>query len=268
MYSKPILFSCILYACFLADLQAQILNVEKARLNADSSNYFVGSIGFAFNANNRSINDDGETVSFVGLNANSDFGYISEHHSYLLLSQFNYTATSDDPINSTGYGHLRINFLRNSALSYETFAQIQYDQGRGMEVRWLAGGGIRYRFVSQEKINMYIGVGGMYEEEVWNFPGPVEAQRSIGIWKTSNYVSARIRFNEYVDLNLITYYQTGYDFSRDFFRHRMNADINLKVDIVRRLAFTTSLFGAYENRPVVPVDKFVYSVANGIIFSF
>ena len=57
----------------------------------------------------------------------------------------------------------------------------------------------------------------MHEEEVWNFPGKSEEQRTLNLWKSTNYVSTRVIFNEHVNFNLITYYQTGYDFDRDFF---------------------------------------------------
>lgn len=268
MYLNNCFLFLLFFGLIFGTAQAQILNVEKSRLSGDSSNYFVGNLGLAFNANNQSINDDGETVTFIGLKSNSDLGYISKHHSYLLLSQFNYTATSSNAINSTGYGHFRINFMRDHRLSYETFSQLQYDQGRGMEVRWLGGGGIRYNFLQKEKIVMFLGIGGMYEEEVWDFPGESTGQRRIGIWKSSNYVSSRVAFNEHVTLNAITYYQTGYDFDRDFFRHRVNADLNLNVQIGSAVAVTTTIFGAYENRPVVPISKFVYSISNGVILSF
>lgn len=268
MYSRISLLFFFFLSASGYTVKAQILNVEKSRLKSDSANYFVGSLSLAFNANNQSIDDNGETESFIGLKANSDMGYISEHNSYLLLSQFNYTATSNNTINSTGYGHFRINFLRNKRLSHEVFTQLQYDQGRGMQVRWLSGGGFRYNFLKKEKISMYLGIGGMYEEEVWNFPGESEAQRVLSLWKATNYVSTRVIFNEHINLNLITYYQTGYDYDRDFFRHRINTDINLNVTITSTLAFTSNFFWAYENRPVVPISKFVFSVSNGIIYSF
>jgi hypothetical protein len=137
---------------------AQILNVEKSRLSSDSANYFVRNVSLAVNSNNQSVNDDGETVSFIGLKADLDLGYISEHSSYLLLSHFNYTAISNNTINSTGYGHSQVNFLRNNSLSHEVFAQLQYDQGRGMQVRWLAGSSFRYNFLKKERISMYLGV--------------------------------------------------------------------------------------------------------------
>lgn len=268
MFLKYFLPICLFILSSTYNLQAQILNVEKERLSSDSANYFLGSAGIAFNTNNRSINDDGETVSFVGLTANADFGYISELHSFLLVSQFNYTATSDDPINSTGYGHFRVNFLRNRQVSYENFTQVQYDQGRGMESRWLGGGGLRFRLKKTEKSSVYVGIGGMYEQETWDYPGPSEAMLTTRIWKSSNYISGRFTLNEHISLNLITYYQTGYDYDADYFRHRISGDLNLLINVTSKLSLTTTIFGGYENRPVVPISKVVYSVTNGIIVSF
>lgn len=268
MFFKFFYLLVFIVVCGINSLSAQILNVEKGRLSSDSANYFVGSAGLAFSTNNRSINDEGETVSFIGLTTNADFGYISELHSFLIVSQFNYTATSNDPINSTGYGHFRVNFLRNRQLSYETFSQVQYDQGRGMESRWLGGGGLRFRLNKTEKNSVYVGVGGMYEEESWDYPGPSEAMLTTRIWKSTNYISGRFKLNDAISLNLITYYQTGYDFDAEYFRHRISGDLNLLINVTSKLSLNTTVFGGYENRPVVPISKVVYSVTNGIIVSF
>ncbi len=130
--------------------RAQILNVEKTRIKGDSANYFVGNIGVDFNINNRTIDDQGEAGYFIGLTTNSDVGYLSQLHSFFLLSQFQYNATSNEEINSTGYGHFRANYVRKRVLSYETFAQLQYDQGRGMVVRGL-GSAEAFGFGSTKK---------------------------------------------------------------------------------------------------------------------
>ncbi len=268
MYLRFFCLITIILSLSQTNLSAQILNVEKVRISSDSANYFLGSAGLAFNTNNRSINDDGETISFIGLTANADFGYISKLHSFLFVSQFNYTATSDDPINSTGYGHFRVNFLRNRSISYETYTQLQYDQGRGMKSRWLGGGGLRFRLKKTEKRSLYAGVGAMYEEETWNYPGPSEAMFTTQLWKSSNYLSARFKLNEHINLNLITYFQTGYDFDAEYFRHRLSGDVNLLINVTSKLSLTTTVFAGYENKPIVPITKLIYSVTNGIIFSF
>lgn len=262
------IYCIVILSLISQSVWSQILNVEKSRPKVDSANYFLGNIGIDFNINNRSITDEGKTTTFIGLTASSDIGYISEHHAFLFLSQFQYNAITNEPINSTGFGHFRINFLRKQKLSYETFTQLQYDQGRGMEVRWLGGGGIRYRFYNNDNSNLYIGIGVMYEREVWQFPGNEEIIRDINIWKSSNYISHRIKLSESATFNLITYYQTGYDFTSEFFRHRISADINLLVKIFGHLSLKTTLNGTYENRPIVPITKLVYSVINGFQWSF
>ncbi len=249
-------------------LYGQILNVEKNRLKGDSANYFVGSVGADFNINNRSINDAGQTVVFIGLTANSDVGYISEYHSFLLLTQFQYNATNDQSINSTGYGHFRINWLRKQRLSYETFTQLQYDQGRGMQLRWIGGGGIRYRVYDAENSNLYIGIGAMREREVWEVPASEGLTRDINIWQSTNYIANRVKLSENADFNIIAYYQTGYDHVQEFFRHRISADANLLVRITSRLALRTTAGATYENQPIVPITKLVYSVTNGIQLRF
>ena len=254
-------------------LSAQILNVEKTRIKGDSANYFVGNVGVDFNINNRNLNDQGEGIYFIGLNATSDFGYLSENSSYFLLSQLQYNATSRQEINSTGFGHFRINFLRKEFLSYELFTQIQYDQGRGMQLRWLGGGGVRLRIYEEDKSNLYVGFGIMREHEEWNVPAGIEVPDedrlvTLNLWKSTNYLNSRVSLNDYISFNSIAYFQTGYDTGIDAFRHRFSLDANVVVKVTSRLSFRTSAGFTYENLPVVPIPKLVYSVTNGIQLGF
>ena len=252
---------------------AQILNVEKTRIKGDSANYFLGNIGVDFNINNRNLDDSGQASYFISIRATSDVGYLSKHHSFFLLSEFQYNATSQQSINSTGYGHFRSTFLRKRKLSYEGYAQIQYDQGRGMVFRGLVGGGLRLRLYEKERSNLYVGVGIMREREVWEVPNNEASEVAsntigINIWKNSNYLTTYVSLNQNVSFNAITYFQTGYDPQSDFFRHRVSLDANLLIKISTRLAFRTTAGFTYENRPIVPIAKLVYSVTNGIQVSF
>jgi len=246
----------------------QILNVEKGRLKADSAKFVVGVFGLSFNANNQSLTDDGTGKSFVGLTTNADVGYFTANHSFLLIGELQYNATSEEDINSAGYGHFRVNWLRTKVLSYETFAQIQYDQGRGMENRRLIGGGVRFRIYREEKSTLFAGTGTMYETENWNFPGESDEVVGIELWKSTSYITSRFQIRENIAVGSIVYFQTGYDPDAEFFRHRVSADANFLVNITSKLAFRTSAGITYENRPVVPVPKFVYRVTNGIQVSF
>ena len=268
-----LVWSASLLLLLSSPICAQILNVEKTRIKGDSANYFLGNIGVDFNVNNRNLDDDGSASYFVSINATSDVGYLSRYHSFFLLSQFQYNATSQEAINSTGYGHLRSAFLRQQKLSYETFAQLQYDQGRGMVSRGLIGGGLRIRIYEQKRSNLYVGVGAMREREEWEVPlndnlEVTDQTVTINLWKSSNYLTTYVSLNSNVSFNAITYFQTGYDTDIGLFRHRVSLDANLLINITSRLAFRTTAGFTYENRPIVPIAQLVYSVTNGVQVSF
>ena len=91
---------------------------------------------------------------------------------------------------------------------------------------------------------------------------------TINLWKSSNYLTTYVSLNPNVSFNAITYFQTGYDTRIDAFRHRVSLDANLLVKVTSRLAFRTTAGFTYENRPIVPIAKLVYSVTNGIQVSF
>ena len=250
---------------------SQILNVEKNRMSRDTSNYWVGEVNFNLLIHNRSASAD-NPVRYTGLGTGADVAYVSGFHRYMLINQLNYTAITGNSFISTGYSHFRANFLWRQTLSYELFAQAQYDIGRGLESRYLSGGGLRYTFVNEEKIKLAMGVGAMYERERWRVPVTEESAQAEpfivkNLLKGTNYLSARWQVNAFVDFNSIVYYQTGYDHDIEAFRNRFSADANLNVKLGKRLTYFTNFTAAYDNRPVVPIINFIYSLNNGLKMS-
>lgn len=245
----------------------QILNVEKSRIKEDSSNYFTGNLGFSFSLFNRDAGED-QPNNFLGLSANADLAYFSELHSYQTINILNYTAAQDKAVIRTGYSHFRINLMRLQRLSYELFTQYQYDLGRGLETRWLGGGGLRLNIVKKENFSLTSGTGIMYEIEEWESPGEDDRIIESNLLKSTNYISTRVKVNEHVDFNTITYYQTGHDDEISAFRHRISADANINVKLTDKLALRTTFNCTYENRPIVPITKFIYAITNGIQVNF
>lgn len=246
---------------------AQILNVEKSRIKEDSSNYFVGNIGFSFSLYNRDAGED-EPNSFIGLSGNSNLAYISDKHSYILINYINYTAVQKEALVQTGYAHFRTNFFRKARISNEAFTQYQYDLARGLESRWLAGTGLRINLVKSENTELVFGPGIMYEYEKWESPVESEPIRKAKLFKSTNYLSIRQKVNKNIEFNAISYYQTGYDKSIENFRHRVSGDINLAVSVTNKLTLNTTFNCTFENRPIVPVTKFIYTLTNGLAYSF
>lgn len=246
---------------------SQILNVEKSRVQEDTTKKYIGNVSINFSLNNRSTTPENRAI-FVGLTGNSNLGYFSEKHAYLLFGTINYTSLTGAAPISTGYGHFRINLNRKKKLSTELFAQIQYDQSRGMNYRSLAGVGARLNVINTENASLYFGAGLMWETEEWDMPDESDSIIVKNIPKSTNYVSVKARLNPFTTFNIINYYQVGFDNEQNVFRHRLNVDASLIFLINRYLSFVNTFNAGYENKPVVPILKFSYSLSNGILIKF
>lgn len=267
MSFKSILFFLPMVFTALISSQGQILKVDKGDIDADSSDYFLGSINADFNINNASTNNE-EEVTFRGLKGNVDIAYIADKHAYILINTINYFKATGGPLISTGYSHFRINFLRRRKLSYESFTQIQYDDGRNMPFRFLIGSGIRINLKKKDKVTLHIGIGGMFEREEWKSLSENSDIIEREIWKTTNYISGVFDFNEFVNLKVISYYQGGYDDVSNIFRNRISGDIVMSFKLTQRLSFLTNFSLQYEDHPIIPINNLVYSLTNGLKWDF
>ncbi len=108
----------------------------------------------------------------------------------------------------------------------------------------------------------------MHEHEEWENPELEQKLQISNLVKATSYVSAKINLNQNLQANAITYYQTGYSKLIQNFRNRVSGDISLAVKLNKILALKTSFNCTYEDRPIVPVTKFVYTLTNGIAVKF
>ncbi|HEY4651508.1 MAG TPA: DUF481 domain-containing protein [Pontibacter sp.] len=252
---------------------AQILNIERARVAQDSGNYFTGKVGFNFSMFNRNAGKNNPN-NFLQLTFNGDLAYISTHHSYLLLNYYNYLLINYDnkeqrnTIASNGHTHLRVNLFRQRRLSYELFTQFQTDRARGLELRSLAGAGLRLALIRQGTTNLYLGSGLMQEYEKWQSPEEGEGITTSSIPKLTNYLSSKAVLNSYVSAEAIVYYQVGYDPDTNHFRNRVSGDTSLQVKLNNVLSFKTGFNCTFEDKPLVPVTRFVYALTNGVQLNF
>ena len=165
--------------------------------------------------------------------------------------------------------------MDRKTIAYELFGQSQWDVLRGLNIRWLAGGGLRFNIVNKDKFLLALGVGAMYEFEEWREPlddstrNVLEGQLvAAEIPKSTNYLTTNFTINDFIFFNMILYYQVGYDQTVEFFRHRINADSNLTFKFNNKLSFIVSGSFSFENRPIVPITKAIYSISNGLQYSF
>lgn len=246
---------------------AQILKVDKGSLLLDSSRVLIGNVGLNFDIHNRSATSERE-ITFVGLKGTSDIVYLSQKHAYISINSVQYFKSTGGPLTSNGYSHFRINFLRMKPLSYETYTQVQYDDGRSMPFRFLYGGGVRLRLKESKKISAHAGIGIMNELEHWKNISTDNSIITKQILKTSDYVGATLQLTDFASIMLTFYYQGGYDNQDDVFRNRVSSDFEFKVKMTNKISFTSSCALQYEDKPIIPIRKLVYSVHNGLMWNF
>ncbi len=244
-------------------LHGQILKVDKGSLASDSSNYFIGVIDATFAINNRSSTVDDQNV-YIGVNNNIDVVYIADQSATVLLTGLNYFKIGDGPLIYNGTAHLRQILRRSAKLSPEIYGQIQFDESRNMELRWLLGGGYRWN-IQKKRNSLFAGLGIFREMERWN-SGDLSINKEL--WKMNSYLSADIRLTATTNINAIVYFQSGRDGAIDQFRNRVSGQLEFKNALTEQFKVKMTSNFLLDDRPIIPLNKFIYEVYFGVEYSF
>ncbi|NJN25260.1 MAG: DUF481 domain-containing protein [Cyclobacteriaceae bacterium] len=263
---RTIFLLIISYICYLT-AEAQILNVDRNQIMTDTAKFVTGSIAFKFHLDNKNTTSE-QKNSYIRLENENDLIFVGLKHNYIFISQFKYFNSSGGTFISAGYGHARANFLKMRTVSYELFMQVQYDRNRFMNNRFLIGGGPKFKISNTEKSSLFVGTHLMFEHERWDNPENQDMFIIKDLPKFSSYISARLKANDITTFRLVLYYQAGYDPTPGLLRNRVSYDAQMELNISSKLLFTLKSGGSYENHPIYPINKFIYSIENGILWKF
>lgn len=259
----------ILICLFLGQVQqsgAQILNIERQRLEPDSLKPLVVKATFGINIYNRSAAED-SPVEMRGYNASLNSIYFSNRHTYAAIGQLDYLKINENPFLNFGFIHFRGHFFFKNKSSFEVFNQYSYDNFRGLDPRIIVGAGWRQKLLESDRSILILGMGVLYEWEKWKHPNE-DLVVNVNLVKSTNYISYRFNINDYLDFNTITYYQVGYDDELGSLRNRISGVININSKISKRFSLTNSFNFSYEDKPVVPITRFIYQFRTGLSINF
>lgn len=239
---------------------AQLLNVESYRSSADTSKKWNVAIHLGAVATK-------QEKSVLNASSGLQFYYNAKPWSALLLNDMQLIRVESENVISSGYVHGRLGYWLQSRLALEGFGQYQYDVVRGLDNRWLTGGGLRIELINQPRFTVFLGSGLMYEYEQWqNENSSLETINTETIkLKSTNYVSSILKFSDNLKFNLISYYQVE---PASFFSPRLIADAQLEVEINRHLKLAVKWVSTYDYDPIQNTDPFIYSLSNSIIAEF
>lgn len=248
-------FTTVFFFLFSHSLFGQVLNVEKVRADADTTGW-TGELAF-----DASLNKSNDRIIKLGGEANAS--YFSNLHAYLLLSDIDLVNIDGVSLVSNGYVHGRATFLRKEKLSPELFAQYQYNENMGLKNRELAGGGLRYTFISRPDLRGHFSTGLMAEYEEWGLSENQSVKNTF--LKSTNNLVLRGRLSPQATLSLIGYYQAR---PNQFFKPRVTSENRLNFLISERLSFQVNFTLTYDIDPVIDIPNLTYELKNGLVYSF
>jgi len=250
--------SAMLLIFITAPLYGQVLNVESFRTEAtiDTTASWSGETAFDV-----SLSKFNESVFLLGNETNAS--YFSGKHRYLFLTSVELINVDGASVISNGYFHLRSTFNENKTVSPEIFTQYQYNENLGLNERYLAGGSVRYRFLDRQDIRGSLVTGAMFEHEQWRLEDGSIVENNL--LKSTSNIAVRGQLTETTQLLLIGYYQARPD---QFFKPRVTSENQLNMQISKYLTYRVKFTLTYESEPIGETPDLIYTLKNGLVFSF
>ena len=160
-----------------------------------------------------------------------------------------------------GFGHLRMTKMISSKLFFEIFTQFGFNDFLLMKDRKLAGSGLRYKMVSNDRMNTFLGIGLMQENEIYDMVNEPEKK----LLRSTNYLRWNINIAENTELYNTVYYQFS---SSDINDYRLLYDGSIDFSVNENLSFFIELNYRYDNDPHGNMGKSYIQLNNGIEFTF
>lgn len=255
LFDKRLLFGLLITLLSFSELNAQLLNVERVRVDEDTTGWH-GNLGFDF-----SLSRYIDHVIKISNSANAS--YNSRQHTYMFITSLEFVNLDGSALISSGYYHLRGTFLRNSTVSPELFTQYQYNNNLGLRNRALGGGGVRIEVINRENFSGNISTGLMYEYEDWGVSSEEAVQKEL--LKSTSNIAFTGNLSQNTTLNLTGYYQARPD---RFFKPRAILESRLNVRMSRFISLSVSFTMQHDAEPIIDIPRLTYELKNGLLITF
>jgi hypothetical protein len=259
--------ACLFILVLMADAaNAQIINIDKT----DTADYAKKAV---WNGNiSIDLEVDKQKSTLFDASNFMNVSLQKFHELFILSASDRFTYNGSNSYLNKGYFHLRWRHNYKEQLHPESYIQYQWDGALGMINRFVAGENLRYNFWHRRSWEMTVATGVMYENELWNYtavdsskiPVPAVNQKSRQI-KWNNYIKWEGKVSAVSNISIIVFYQSAFN---DFFKPRISGVINFNTDISKHFALGVKYNGLYDAGPVVPIFKFYYNYATGLLYKF
>ncbi len=264
MKRTVIFFFTLLYPVLLF---SQILNLDRT-VEVDSSYNSKKKYAAILGASFYSVQ---QKYSFIDESLTYDFThYLPKNHILVLSGKTNITSSGNTVFQNMGFAHLRYRDNDTRKFSAEPFTQYQWNHTLGLIQRYLLGCNLRVQLLNNTKMDIYYGLGVMYENEQWNYDGVINPDLIPIDWKvikndfykTNQYVKAAISLSDNCDVVSAIFLQNKIDDFMNTYRLSNYTTFNIRIN--SKFYFAISGDISYDNKPVVPIKNTFYSMVSSL----
>lgn len=245
-----LLFILLFEICFL---HAQIVNVESARMQSDTTGWMGGASANVTMAKN--------TEKIFILNTDVHLQYKTEKDLWLILASSNILKAGEERFFNNTFLHLRYNRKISKLLRWEIFAQGQNNQVTQIDSRYLVGTGPRFKILSTDVIRFYAASLIMLEREKER-TDPVVFHNDI---RNSSYITFTITPTGNIEIISTTFFQPLFKKPSDF---RVLNQSSFKLKASRHFAVSLRLSYLHDRFPAGTAPKTTYNFSSGLEYDF
>ena len=228
----------------------------------------------------RSLDVDGRAASLNGdfalLAGNSEavnvggglrFDYRMGKHYAFLIGSARYGESRTRRYQERLFAHLRYTYDLTTRLVGELFGQGERDAFTLLQVRLLAGGGLRIRYFDKDRkrLGIFQGASLMYEFEDLDADKAGAHPATVAVMRWSNYLNLRIVLTDKTNFINTLYVQPRVDAFGDV---RILDEALLAIALTKHVTFTTAFSLRHDSRPPGDVKQTDLAMRNGLTVSF
>ena len=250
----------IVVTCVLTSAVWGQVNTETMR-RGTSKEDLSGRIGFSLGY---------KSGNTEGFNVNSRFqaDYYQENYHAFVVANYKQEESSGELLVNKAFVHVRGVKAANSHMMVEGFVQEEFNDFVLLQERSLIGTGVRWAplqqgkaFTSNPNVNLFVGIGMMWEWEELDVPGDADTK----LLRSTNYVSGNWRLADRVYIQATGYFQFDTYEPSDY---RVLSDAAISFEINKKFEFKTELTFRYDHEPPEGVENHDLELTNGIQISF
>lgn len=247
-------FFIFLSSCLISlnNLSAQVVNIESRRVDAKREGLQgYGEVWFSYLKNQNRAVSLGTRFSLV---------YLKQRNKYLCISDASFNQTNNTNLESSGFQHIRHNYVLNPRWSMENFGQVFFSRQMRLYPRYTFGSGARYKVYKGDSMQVYLGGSFMFEHESLQNP-----REQYSTDRMSFYLSWVLSKHKFIKFDWMFLYQPR---MAEFSDHRIQTELRTDIDINKRFKLRFSASILYDTNPPAGVPQTFINSRTAVLVDF